>query len=180
MPTTSNNSVSLVCHLLLNCHTCSFLSSLCLSSAWHSASPIEYGIVSQGGHCAEYLIWSPDSRFFLDIICLSRSHHHLDCCGLRLLTSPPFALPFDCVDNSCLTTGESQLDLQWVIPTHKPWSLSPPAKHFWLKITFLLAVLCLVDDTNVTMDEKQDSLVDYHHILNVTRPVRKANKQCCG
>lgn len=71
----------------------------------------------------------PRQSFFLDRICLSQSHHHLQCCRLHLLTSPHPSQPFDCVDNSCLMMGEWQLHFAMCYshPVHP--KAYPPANH---------------------------------------------------
>lgn len=111
MSVTPNNSPLQLYHLPLNCHTCYFflLSPLPLSAARCSASKMDMQLGVWAGAVLNIKSESPDRRFFLDRICLSRSHRHLRCCRLHLLTSPRPSQPFDCVDNSCLTMGEWQL-----------------------------------------------------------------------
>lgn len=102
-----------VYHLPLKCHTCYFffLSPLPLSAVWHSVSQMEMQLWVRAERCAEYLLQSPDS-FFLSRICLPRSHQHLRCCRLHLLTSPSL----HCVWQQLPGDGRGcQLHLQCVI-----------------------------------------------------------------
>ena len=112
---------------------------------------------------------APARRFFLDRICLSRSHHHLGCRGLHLLTSLRPSQPFDRVDNSCLMMGEWQLHFAMCYPHPYTPKLFPSQIQLSPKIALLSAASLSVSYLILNVDDILTLRLSLTSLVGVTR-----------